>query len=336
MKLFFSLFISLIVTGFSYGQTSITLIASNPAKIKFDKADAFDLSQIEIKDTAYSDTLNFVFNKKNKDAYWIRYHANGKIYRQYFWLDPGNVTIKIHFDTTSLVIDTVLNSPAYYDYLNFKQDFSRLYNAHDTGGLNKMMLDAYINNIDNPYSLEMGSNYLRINQNSRENLAKLKEQTDKQGSKFNWFILYHLVNERLEKLLNNTHISLANFTFIDRNNKKVKLKSGKPDYYVLDLWFLACPPCIADHIDIARSTGILKQKNTQLISISTDKNLSKVNAYFSKNSYQWPSYLEVDAKRLTEELNISSYPTYIILDRSGNILQMNNSFSDVMVWLNNK
>lgn len=320
----------------SFGQTNIQVVIKNVGSHKIDKVDAFDLSQKEFFEVPYNDTVNFAFTKKLNDCYNIRYHENGKMYRQQIWLDSGQIKIEAHIDSSALVIDSVFNSPTYYDQLNFKRNYSLLYKKNDTTAMSKMLLELYSNNIDNPYSFVFADTYIRLNQNSKANLSKLKLLTDKQGDKFNWFLLYPSVIERLNNILTISSINVNDYSFIDRQNKNVKLPALTKKYYVLDFWFLGCAPCLRDHKEIFKRLKILDSKNTGLISISTDSDIVKWKNYLNKNKYKWQNYLEGNTKKITEQLSISNFPTYLIIDKLGNIISTQDSFSDVLNWLEKK
>lgn len=326
----------LILSLKSYGQTNIQVIVKNIGNHKIDKVDAFDLSQKEVFEVPYKDTINFVFTKQNIDCYNIRYHENGKVYQQQVWLDTGQIKIEAHIDSSAFVIDSVFNSPVYYEYIDYKRNYSILYKKNDTTTLNKMLLEFYSKNIYNPYSLFLADSYIRLNQNSKTSLSKLKLLTDKQGDRFNWFLLYPSVVERLNNILTVSSININDYSFIARQNKKVKLNALTKKYYILDFWFLECAPCLRDHKEINKELKTLDNKNTELISISKDSDIKKWENYLSRNKYNWQNYLESDSKKITEELSISDFPTYIVIDNLGNIISTQNSFSDVLKWLDKK
>ncbi len=326
----------LIVNLQAVGQTNIQVIIKDLGQHKIDKVDAFDLSQVEFHDYVYQDTLNINFKKTNIDCYNIRYFENGKMYRQQIWLDTGKIKIEAHIDSSKLIIDTVLNSPMFYKYQDFSQKYSQLYKNQDTVSLNNFLLETYQKNIETPFSLLIGNLYIAINQNLKLNLAKLKNLCDWQGEKFKWFFFYTSVNERLNKIFTIPNIDINKFSFINKTNKKTKLSLKGADYYVLDFWFLACPPCIRDHKDIKNNLVRLKQKKVDLISISTDENIKNWKSYLAIHNYNWQNYLQDKVNTITTQLSINIFPTYIVLDKTGNITNTYNSFSDVLKRFNIK
>lgn len=93
---------------------------------------------------------------------------------------------------------------------------------------------------------------------------------------------------------------------------------------------MGCAPCRKDHIEIKRKLNTLRKNKIELISISTDENLKPWSDYLKKNNYNWQNYLQDKKMTITKELNIFSFPTYIILNKNGDIIDTYNSFSDIL------
>ena len=311
-------------------QTSIQLIVKNIGQHKIDKFDAFDLSENEIYSPAYKDTIILHFNNKKIDCFNLRYHDHDTMFRQQIWLDTGVIKIEAHINSTNLVIDTVINSPMYYKKILFEKKYAEFHKAHDTAALNDFLIKTYQEHIQDPFSLAAAKTYIDFNQNSKSNLLTFKKLFDKQVDKFTWFLIYPAVAERLNKILTVKNINLNNFSFIDKANKKVKLSLKGSEYYVFDCWFLACNPCIEQHKNIKAALSKLRNKKIELIGISIDKNIKSWNKYLLLNKYTWQNYLQSDEEKITEELSITNYPTYIVLNNNGDIIETYNSFSDVL------
>ncbi len=314
-------------------QTTIRVVFKNPHAAKISQVDIFDLSQKEFHTAAYQDTVTLHFTKTNIDCYNIRYHENGKKYYSQVWLEPGNVTILAHIDSARLVIDSVINAPFYYKVREFNREYQALFSRKDTAAVNQFLLDAYQENMANPFSIHAAYYYVMLNQNSRPALMKLKTLSAKQGDNFSWFLIYPSVFERLEKILSVSQLNLAEYTLINTKNKKTTLLPGAATYYVLDFWFLACPPCLQQHVEIKKNMQLLQQKGIEVISISTDTDFKKWEKYLDKHDYEWANYLQYKSPTLTGLLGISAFPTYIIMDNKGNIIDSYNSFAGVLSQL---
>lgn len=327
----FNLVIVILTLSFPVlGQTNIQLIFNTDKLI--DKVDIFDLSQREFYSSAYKDTLSFHFKKDNVDCYNIRYHEKDKMYRQQIWLDSGNIVLKSHIAGNDLIIDTVINSPIYYKAQNFYKDYSRLLKTNDSTKINGFLFKNVEDNLTNPFSYAIGQNFLFRNQNSKINLVKFKTLLDQQGDSFNWFLLYDLVVRRVDAILASNKTNVLGFVFLDRKNQKSKLNlTHGTDFYILDFWFLGCAPCIRDHKEIKKYLGKLTAKKIGMIGISID-DISKSNSwqtYLAQNKNTWKNYIQDNNSKLTNHLGINSYPTYLILNANGEIIESYNSFSDI-------
>jgi hypothetical protein len=167
-------------------QTVITVILKS--NIKIDSVSMMDISQREFYSMPYKDTVAFNFHKNTVDCYNIRYSVNKKIHWKQVWLNNGNVTIKAHLaDTSHLVIDTVLNSPVFYDVVSYLQQSSNF--GKDTAAHNNFMLGEIERNLETPRSIAIANDYINFNQNSKDNLLKLKLVLSQQKTDFSWFFI---------------------------------------------------------------------------------------------------------------------------------------------------
>jgi thiol-disulfide isomerase/thioredoxin len=327
--LFYLLFQAGAFSG-ALAQTSIKVILKECNLKGVEQVMAFDLSQKESYEVPYKDTVEFHFNKSTVDCYNIRYTAGGKLYRQQLWLDSGSITIIARLDSAGLTIDTVLNAPVFQLHQQLSAEVKRFYKSKDTAGINKFLLGVYGANINNPYSLLVADVYLGINQNSKKDLLILKEFLDRQGGLFSWFILYPSVNEKLTQILLVTSISFKDLLLKDIRNRKAQIQLKDASFYVLDFWFLACPPCIKDHNEIKKFQEKLQRNKIEMISISIDDDHKAWKDYLVEHQYNWTNFREDERAPFTDKMGISSFPTYIVLDSKSNIVGYYNSFEGVL------
>lgn len=315
------------------GQTTIKLIMNTDKKI--DKIDVFDLSQQEIYSSNYKDTVSFQFKKNIINCYNIRYHEKGKLYRQQIWLDTGNIQINTHIDAEKLIIDTVINAPIYYKAIDFYKSYADILKTNDTANINRFLMTAYEENLNNLFSYSIGQSFVLRNQNSKSSLINFKSLFERQGDRFSWFLLYPMVVERTNSILSTNTIKITDFSFFDIKNQKAKIDLSGADYYLLDFWFLACVPCIQDHKEMKIALQKFQQKNIQIIGISIDHQdkYRDWKNYLIKNNYSWPNYLQDAKNSVTNQLSIATYPTYVILNKEGQIMGSYNSFAEVNMRL---
>lgn len=310
------------------GQTKIQLILRADAQIE--KIDVEDFSFKETFSSKYKDTIDFYFAKTNIDLYNIGCYVNGKKLWKQIWLDTGNIKIHAHVDSTKLIIDTIINSPMYYYVSNFNREFSSYFKTKDTVQINKFLLSKIQSNLENPFSLWAGMLYLNQNQNDKNKLIELKETFTKQGEMFSWFRLYPDVIERMKNILSVNNLNVLDFKFINKQNKVTSLSLKNADFYILDFWFLACVPCRKEHKIIQANLQRITQNKISVIGISTDEYSKEWKDYLFKNHYSWPNYLQPAIKKLTESLSINAFPSYIVVNKAGEIIGRYNTFSEIL------
>jgi thiol-disulfide isomerase/thioredoxin len=92
-----------------------------------------------------------------------------------------------------------------------------------------------------------------------------------------------------------------------------KVKAPISQYALIDFWYKACAPCLANmkHLDK------IKNKNIEIITVnikdSVDKDVRKI---MSKHNF---TFL-FEGQGLAKQLNINSYPTMYIIDKNRNVL----------------
>lgn len=119
----------------------------------------------------------------------------------------------------------------------------------------------------------------------------------------------------------------------DKNGKTVSLDLSRSDNTIVDFWFRNCPGCIAE---MRQFTGVLKgkEKNITVISISIDPaglwqktfdGSTPAFSFLSKPVDNWHHLLvnfngaadKNNAEHLAEILNVTSFPSYFVLDKQG-------------------
>jgi thiol-disulfide isomerase/thioredoxin len=302
-------------------QTSVQLILKNDDAQKIGKVYMSVFLQDEFFEADWKDTLTFQFKKEHVDFYQIQCKKGDTKHTCQVWLDTGHITILSHVKGSKIAIDTVLNAPVYYKWLQIKKQALMLRERKDTVALNNFLLEAYQEHIDDPLSLFIGDCYIGYNRASKTALRRLKALTDQQGDKFKEHPFYSTVNEPLEKLLTIYKINWPEYSFISRGNKAVKMAFKEDKIYIFDFWNLGCAPCRKDHIEIKKLLPQFEKKGVEFVGISTDQTTAQWKKYLSKHGYQWPNYVQSPQTPLSKDLGVVGYPSYIIIDREGNIVE---------------
>lgn len=297
--------------------------------------------QREFHKVVFKDTIKIKFNDSINDLYNIWFFKNGKrvsspMPSSQLWLNGESIILKGKIDK-KLIVDTILGSDLYYKTQKSQSKFRYLFTSKaDSSEINSFLLKSIEDNFDNPFSLTQASNYILRNQNDKSKLKKLhkliKEQSDlvKNHGVFN-------VQSLLEERLKTDKLNFKNYSFYNTENEIVSVDFQKEKKYLLDLWFVSCPPCVKDHKIMATRTEFFENNNIEIIGISTDHDFPKWQNYLKTNNYNWQNYREVDSlATISEDLGVLGYPTYILIENDGEIRASFNSFKDIENYLTEK
>lgn len=277
-----------------------------------------------------SPTLDITLKDSINDLYEIFFFTPNGNRRGVLWLEGNDITINATY-TNKVSIDTVIGSSLYYKAEDYSKRLATLINSGaDSITVNDFMLAEMRSNINSPLSLQIAREFYGRNREKKEELQKIHALQLTQSDN----IKHHLMNcfTEIDKLLNISKIDLAAFSFLNRENQPVQLTASKGKKYLLDCWFTACPPCVEEHKLIAGKMEIFNRNNIELIGISIDQDPAIWNGYLNEHGYNWQNVREMEGgkKRLTREMSISLYPTYILLDADGKILQRTNTINEIL------
>lgn len=313
----------------SYNQTNLQIAVKNSAESKIEKIEIWDLTE-QLKEAPYDHVVQVNLDKNEVDQYQLKCIQGESIYSVYLWLNPGSVRIEAHVEGSKMIIDTILNAPAYYESNNIQQTFARLKNAGDTATLRTFLLGKFEQHIDNPLSMYIATLYVMVFQQSKPALQQFKAIADKQGDKFVNHALYFTPFERLKIMLLDDPVKLETYTFTDINNLPAKINLNGSEYYILDFWGITCPPCIRDHQILNEHYPALLEKKITFIALNFTDTHEKLTEYISSHQYQWPNFLDNSEHPIYEDLNISGMPSYLILDKNGNKVGFGHNISGLL------
>ncbi|MFY7669601.1 TlpA family protein disulfide reductase [Tenacibaculum sp. MEBiC06402] len=302
------------------------------ANFKIDSLQFSNISQTKWYTVKSKDTLKLHLDKPLNDLYnfWF-YTESGKIRKQ-VWLDGEKVVITGTIDKT-FEIDTVTNSALFYvskDYVNQYNELKK--SKSNQSVINKFILEKIRENIHNPFSLALVNSFLHQNENNKEQILELKNTLEKRNNLFKDHFLN--IDERIESLLKIKNININQYNFYNRKNDTAHISLKKNKFYLLDFWFLNCPPCVQQHKEIAEGLDFLSEKNVEILGISKDENHSEWSDYLNQNKYNWRNFREnSNQKKLTSQLSIEAFPTYYLIDSKGKIAANFSSFSEVKNYL---
>ena len=332
VKLLLFPFILLLSAGEIHSQTHLKLILKTSLPI--DSALIVHFTNQESFYVAFNDTLELDFKIGQTDFYHINYTQKGKIFNEKVYLNSGNIIIFMRIENDKLIIDTVVGSPMFDNVQNWKKQYAAVALTKDSALLDSFLLKTYAEQIDNLFSFNIGNRYLNIHQNNKLKLYALLPLMAKQADELKKQFGYSMLNNRLQGIIKNHIVTLKNFELVDPSNKTVYATATNTEFVIMDFWFVGCLPCMEDHKRIKVLLPTLKRKNVELISISNDDSYLKWKDYLEKHNYSWLQYKKSQATdNIITQLGISTYPTYILLNKEGKILFSTYSLNEMLKQL---
>lgn len=293
-----------------------------------------DIGQTDSHHLPFETTIKHNFKKGVNDLYNIGVYIDGKRKTQQIWLDGQEVIVKGSV-ADRFKIDTVINSKIYYEAIDFFKEMTRLDEANaDSLTFDRFLLKTIESNIEHPFAHIVAINYINRNQNDKTKLKALVPLYEKQSDSLKQHFLSAV--SRLESTLNVDEVAISKYELETLEKTVTQLNLEPNKRYLLDFWFVACPPCIRDHKQIAEQLQVFDDNDITLIGISTDQNHDTWKKYLEKHNYTWQNYREVYAEEntLTKDLTIWAFPTYILISGDGKIESRFNTFNDFKSSLN--
>ncbi len=340
MRKIILLLLSLLIFGFKSeikqeeaNLTDLTIILHTNEEI--DEVMITDIGQQRERHIlAFNDTIRVNFKDSINDLYNIWFLKNGEkvsspISSSQLWLNGKNIIIKGSIDK-KLIVDTIIGSDLYYNSKRTQIELRNLFKMKSDGSkIDDFLLKKVKENIENPFSLVLANSYSIRNQNNKIKLKQLQELIESQNVLIKNHSFFE-VHSQLEKKLEIKKLNVENYKFYNFKNEIVKLDLKKNKKYLLDFWFVSCPPCIRDHKVISKKLNLLKEQNIELIGISTDNEHSKWKSYLKSNDYNWSNFRVISSsKTITEDFGISAFPTYVLIENDGEIKVSSNSIEDI-------
>ena len=123
------------------------------------------------------------------------------------------------------------------------------------------------------------------------------------------------------------------FSLTTKQGEFVTLEDLKGKIVVLDFWGTWCKPCLEATPSLVRLNRKYVEQGVVFLGVAVNDQEENWAAYIDKNKMEWPQYLD-KTRKMAVPFNVSSYPTYIVIDREGIVRARKSGYgSDTDSWL---
>lgn len=111
--------------------------------------------------------------------------------------------------------------------------------------------------------------------------------------------------------------------------------SKKSKYYLIDFWYSRCVPCAKEFPKLKEIYNQFNPKGFNIVSISVDKQTDRkeYTAAIKKYQLSWNHVWDHDGLK-ADKFNIHFFPTYILLDKDGRIINPDIRTNELEAFLN--
>ena len=241
--------------------------------------------------------------------------------------------------TNSEVADLVLNQTFNTDWNTLTKDYMTWYKytyhtvrlSQDFIGLDidsiKIDKRTFLNKLETENVVAFKTKILegqsvyqlfKLNSNDRSIKATIKQMASTE--------IEHLKMEGVE---------IPDFNFTDLNGKIYNKSSTKGKIVVLKCWFIHCVACVKEFPELNKLVDENHGRNDILfISLALDSKDSLLN-FLKTKDFKYATVPNM-MNYLTNKLNITEYPTHLLIDGNGKILKIVSRIDDLIPFLNNQ
>jgi len=226
------------------------------------------------------------------------------------------------------------------NFKNLEKDFITWWTYHE----NNIILSSNfiaIDNLSNRISKEdffkklITGDYIPLKLNSKDSLVYYKLFKLDEGS--NSQIRQQIIRSSSTNYIHFKAEGKAfpKFQFFDLDGTEYNNENTKGKIVVLKCWFITCHACVAEFPELNKLVDTYRnRKDIVFISLATDSK-EKLKQFLSQKKFNYAVVAD-QSKFITKELNVSSYPTHIIIDSKGIVRKVVNKSDELILALNAK
>lgn len=166
--------------------------------------------------------------------------------------------------------------------------------------------------------------YYNINENFTDIPAQRVQTLIEELGKLSPNSEYFKILKDRSNSVTNRQLNVELVDFKNQNNSFKNILDHKSQYTYIDFWASWCGPCRVEMPDSKKLKDVYESKGVQFVYISMDdNNLSWIRAVKEMDMVEDESYRLVNKDKIPtilKNINLSSIPRYIILDKQGEII----------------
>ena len=112
-------------------------------------------------------------------------------------------------------------------------------------------------------------------------------------------------------------IKAPDFSMTNIDGHTFELSELKGDVVVLNFWFMACPPCIAEIPALNDVSDLFADKDVRFLGLASDTREHLVQKFFPKHEFKFETIPNADRIVMHTLKSKWGYPTTMILDKKG-------------------
>ena len=208
------------------------------------------------------------------------------------------------------------------------------------------------------YNIILSSNFTGLNEQSdtirkKQFLEKLitgkyiplKINTNEKIKTYKLFELDSTANEsightiRNESITNLKHFKMAGlqfpeFEFTDLNGNTFTNENTKGKTLILKTWFINCKACVAEFPELNDLVEKYKQKNDIIFVSLALETKAELETFLQEKEFNY-QIVPNQKEFITKKLNLQIYPTHLIVDKNGTLINVANKASEMIEFLEN-
>jgi peroxiredoxin len=116
------------------------------------------------------------------------------------------------------------------------------------------------------------------------------------------------------------------FTLSALRGKRVALAETRGKVVLLDFWATWCPTCQASVRELKKINDEFRDQPFALVSVNDERDRVKLRDFVAAHQMDWPQGWD-EWSKVTRAYRIRAVPTYLLLDRDGRIVHVQNGWN---------